>query len=377
MVTALSEASRIPIVPRRRRWCALLALALLIQTRPARADEPPPRYFYFGYEYGSQALYNPLWVFINRGFDVLQEDTAGRDIFALSYGVNAANVGRNLLHPFSAISDLGWGTFLREELFPLSFTRTTARWMPNYALHLIGGGSTYSGLREWYDDHHFPVPRVFAAGTLLAAAFLNETIENNGVVGRNTDAIADIYFFDLGGIVLFSFQTINRFFSQTLVISDWSLQPSFTFPRGELHNHGNFYAARWALPFYPRLRLFAWFGEATTAGLSFRLDEQYSISAAAGGVAYRLATASTTAVENEVSFAPTAAIFLDRRESLLASLQISDVYDYFIHLNVYPHAFWRAGPAVGGWAVLDRRAHLALGLSIAWLGGLGVGWTSL
>src|SRR3982750_2483936 len=111
MVTALSEASRIPIVPRRRRWCALLALALLIQTRPARADEPPPRYFYFGYEYGSQALYNPLWVFINRGFDVLQEDTAGRDIFALSYGVNAANVGRNLLHPFSAISDLGWGTF--------------------------------------------------------------------------------------------------------------------------------------------------------------------------------------------------------------------------------------------------------------------------
>jgi hypothetical protein len=361
-----------------RLLCALTALTAVLQARPARADEPGPvRHFYFGRDYGSQALYSPLWVLINRGFDVLQEDTAGRDVFALSYGVNAPNVARNLADPFTAISQLGWGKFLREEIFPLSWTRTSARWMPNYALHLIGGGSTYSGLHEWFDDHHFPVPRVFAAGTLLAAAFLNETIENNGIVGRNTDAIADIYVFDIGGIVLFSFEAVNRFFGDTVVISDWSLQPSFTFPHGDLHNHGNFYAVKWSLPFYPRLRLFSWFGESTTFGLSFRLDDEYSVSASGGGVAVRLTSASSSAVENEVTFAPTAAIFLDRRESLLASLQVSDVRDYFIHANVYPHAFWRAGPAVGGWLVLDRRARPALGICLGWLGGVGVGWTSL
>ena len=37
----------------------------------AAAPVPPakPRYFYFGRDYGSEALYGPLWVFVNRGFD--------------------------------------------------------------------------------------------------------------------------------------------------------------------------------------------------------------------------------------------------------------------------------------------------------------------
>jgi hypothetical protein len=359
------------------RWAAAVALVLLARAPAARGQEAPARHFYFGYDYGSQALYSPLWVFINRGFDVLQEDTAGRDIFALNYGLNARNVARSLVNPFPPISQRGWGRFLREEVFPLSFTGRTARWLPNYSLHLLGGGSTSSGLREWFEDHHFPLPRAFSAFTLMAAAFLNETIENNGVVGPNTDALADLYLFDIGGIILFSFETINRFFSETVVLSDWSLQPTFTFPRGELHNHGNFYAAKWSLPFYPRLRLFAYFGECSTAGLSFRLDSEYSLSASAGGVATRLATTSKTMVENVVTFAPTAALFLDRRESLLASLQVSDVPDYFIHLNVYPHALVHRGPALGLWAVVDRRAHLALGVSIAVLQGLGLGWSGI
>jgi len=211
--------------------------------------------------------------------------------------------------------------------------------------------------------------------TLLAAAFLNETIENKGVVGTNTDCIADIYFFDLGGILLFSFDTPNRFFSRTVTLLDWSLQPSFTFPRGDLHNQGNYFAAKWPLPFWPRLGLFAWFGEATTAGLSFAIDDEHTVSAAVGGAAIHLVNRSTGVVRNTVDFARTAAIFVDRRNSLLASLQVTDVEDYFIHLNIYPHALTPRGPAVGLWSVVDKHAHAAVGISFSRLLGMGSGYS--
>jgi len=164
---------------------------------------------------------------------------------------------------------------------------------------------------------------------LLAAAFVNETLENKGVVGYNTDAIADFFFFDIGGIILFSFDAPSRFFSHQVVIADWSLQPSFTLPNGELHNVGNYFAAKWALPFYRRLSLFSWYGEASTLGLSFALNDDYSLSAAVGGAAIHITNTATHSVENVVSFVPTGAIFLDRHNSLLASLQITNVQIIF------------------------------------------------
>jgi hypothetical protein len=335
------------------------------------------RYFYFGYDYGTQALYGPLWVFINRGFDVLQDRTGSRNILDLNYRTNVGNVLDNLAHPLPAISRTGWGPFLTEEIFPLSYRKNSLRWAPNYSLHFIGGGTTYTALREWFEDYGVPLPRLFSAMTLLASALVNESIENKGVVGTNTDAIADIYFFDIGGIILFSFDWPNRLFSRHIIISDWSLQPAFTLPGGELHNQGNYFAAKWALPFYPRLRLFSWFGEATTAGLSFALDAEYSLSVAAGGAALHLVNQGTRIVQNTVDFVPTAAAFLDRRESLLASLQVTNKPDYFINLNVYPHALTPRGPSVGFWTVVDKRAHVAGGIALGRPLGIGGGYTGL
>jgi hypothetical protein len=338
---------------------------------------PKPRYFYHGRDYGSEALYGPLWVFMNRGYDVLQDHVAGRNIFDFDYRTNTGNVLHNVLHPIPAISNDGWKTFFTEEIFPLSYTQSTARWTPNYSLHLIGGGMTYTSLREWFEDYHAPLPRVFAAMTLMSAALVNESLENKGIVGFNTDCIADIWFFDIGGIILFSFDWPNRFFSRQIVIADWSQQPSFTLPNGELHNVGNYFAAKWALPFYRRLSLFAWFGEATTGGLSFALDDQYSISAAAGGAAIHLVNQSTNTVQNVVDFVPTGALFLDRNNSLLASLQVTNVDDYFIHLNLYPHAVTDRGPPIGVWAVVDKRARVAAGFAIGRPFGIGAGWSGL
>jgi len=356
-----------------------LSPALAPPLAPPLAATPvaKPRYFYFGRDYGSEALYGPLWVFVNRGYDVLQDHVAGRNIFTFDYRTNLGNVARNIANPFPAIAADGWKTFLTEEIFPLSFTQSTARWTPNYSLHLIGGGMTYTSLREWFEDYGVPAPRVFSAVTLMASAFVNESLENKGVVGFNTDCIADIWFFDIGGIILFSFDWPNRFFSHTVVIADWSLQPSFTLPNGELHNVGNYFSAKWALPFYRRLSLFAWYGEASTGGLSFALNDDYSLSASVGGAAIHITNTATHSVENVVSFVPTGAIFLDRHNSLLASLQITNVDDYFIHFNIYPHAFTDRGPAIGVWGVVDKRARVAAGFAIGRPFGIGGGWSSL
>ncbi|HET6146682.1 MAG TPA: hypothetical protein VFH68_04065 [Polyangia bacterium] len=336
-----------------------------------------PRYFYFGLDYGSQSLFSPLWVFLNRGYDVLQDHVASRNIFEQRYRVNSGNVLDNLAHPFANISAVGWKPFLTEEIFPLRFGGQSARWVPNYTLHLIGGGVTYTALAEWFDDRAVPLPHLWSGLTLLAAALVNETIENKGVVGPNTDALADIYVFDIAAMILFSFDAPNRFFSRVLVVSDWSLQPSFTFPRGELHDQGNNFAARWALPFYPRLRLFTYFGLATEVGLSFLIDDEYSLSAAAGSAATRLVNESTRRVANTVTFTPTAGAYLDRRDSLLASVQITDVNDYFMTFNLYPRAVVQRGPALGAWTVIDKHAHVALGISISRLLGVGLGWSGL
>ena len=100
-----------------RRLAAAVALALACVAAPAHADPPTPaapdaapvRYFYFGRDYGSQAMYGPLWVFLNRGFDVLQDHIAPRQIFSFDYRTNTGNVLRNVAHPFPAIADRRMG----------------------------------------------------------------------------------------------------------------------------------------------------------------------------------------------------------------------------------------------------------------------------
>jgi len=97
--------------PRLPVFGLVVALSLLAG-RPARAQSSPPpeRYFYFGYDYGSQSLYSPWWVFINRGWDVLQDHVADRNVLELEYRHNAANVLRNMANPFPAIRERGCTT---------------------------------------------------------------------------------------------------------------------------------------------------------------------------------------------------------------------------------------------------------------------------
>ena len=347
------------------------ALVLVVTTASAQ-QAAQERYFYQGRRYGSESLYGPVYVFLNRAYDVLQLRAGNRNIFEQPYAQNAENVGYSLLHPIPAITDNGWSRFTREEVLPLSYTSDTARWVPNYTLHLLGGGMTYAMLREWFEYHHVPLAPLWSAMTVLGAAFVNETIENKGVRGWNTDAIADVYVFDIGGMLLFSFESVNRFFRTDILMADWSLQPSFTFPGGQLHNVGNNFVFKWPLPFEPRVRALFYSGLGMLGGLSYKWGET-SISVAAGTRSYRLRNAAVENVRNVVEFAPAAGVFFDRNDSLLASVQWANVDDYFVQLNVYPNAFFTIDPGIGVWTVVSRSGQVIAGVTFTRALGFGVG----
>lgn len=133
------------------------------------------------------------------------------------------NLG-SLLHQ---INKYGFYKFFTSEIFPLNFKTESAQWWSNYQLHLIGGGMTFTALTEWYQQHNFPHPVIFSIVSMEVYQLLNEIVENKTYKGTNVDPIADINIFDIGGMVLFSFDNIKNFFSKKLNLADWSLQPRF------------------------------------------------------------------------------------------------------------------------------------------------------
>ncbi|MCK9209568.1 MAG: hypothetical protein M0P61_01895 [Ignavibacteriaceae bacterium] len=61
---------------------------------------------------------------------------------------------------------------------------------------------SYVAMKEWYELHGFSSPKIFSIATMFLYHSINEIREIDGYDGINVDPIADIYFFDVGGIIL-------------------------------------------------------------------------------------------------------------------------------------------------------------------------------
>ena len=360
-------------------FCVYLFLALSSSAQlapwPKQNDTCPKctHYFYKNEGYGSMAIFNPVTFVLNGGYDILQLSNNDDRIFQFPYGRSAKNVFINLGRPDKAIKDMGAWKWTKQEVLPLTFTPAGAQWVPNYFLHFIGGGMYYVELTEWYRDHGVKQPVLMAIITHTVADLLNETVENQGWVGTNEDPIPDVYIFNIAGIALFSNKKVCKFFSEQLNMVDWSLQPTITFPRGSIQNQGQFYALKYALPFYKPLRIFVRMGSGSLVGLSYRFNDGYSISAGAGIRPDSLRLLDIKARQVTVDSKISGGIFIDKNNSLLASLVISDTKDYFIQANIYPGLLKIGRFTPGLWAVVGRGGYVTFGINSVYTFGVGIG----
>ncbi len=330
------------------------------------------RYFYKGRNFGSEAEYNPINVILNGSFDIIQLDGHQRDIFDFPYSSSIKNVLHNLGDPFPVIRRYGWGKFLENEIFPIDFAQKGAQWWPNYQLHLIGGGMTFVAVKEWYEQHNFPDPEIFSLATMATYHLMNEFVENGAYVGDNEDPIPDIYVFDIGGIVLFSFDGVDKFFSEQLNLTDWSLQPSFDLRNKTLQNNGQYFSIKWKLPFSNSWHFFYYFGMNGLTGLSYKFKDGEAISLGAGLRAKQLVTINQSVNQKSIQMTWNAGLFYDIDNSLMSSLFVSGLTSYRIDLNIYPGII-KIGPVSPGlWVVMRGSGRLMFGISTVWTPGLVV-----
>jgi hypothetical protein len=318
---------------------------------------------------GSGSQFSPLTLFINGSFDALRlSPDAGRDLTALKWKTDFDNVWRSLKDPIGSVKAYGWENFRRQELLNLSFNVDDLQFIPNFADHVLGYGMQYAKITEWYEAHGYSSPVLYGIGTSLAYQLLNEVIQNSGTTSVNVDCVADVYLFNMAGFALFSFDEVKRFFSETLQLNDWSLQPLYILRNHHLENAGQQFIMRYTLPFAERYAPFICWGVNSVAGVSYRYDGDFRISVGAGNAI----TGMTTKYRGEYisatpDFEPAVGFFWDNDGSLLAGLIISGRRSFNAHLNVYPGLIQVGGIRPGCYFGVGGRDGAIFGLTFSGL----------
>lgn len=328
------------------------------------------KYFYTGKNYGSEALYNPLYLILNGSYDILQLEGMSKDITKYPYAYAADKVFYNLTHPFEAINKYGWGNFIMNEIIPLNFNRKHSQWWPNYNLHLIGGGMSYVRTQEWYEHHGFSNPQILSIATMIGYHFLNEIVENGNYDGPNIDPISDIYIFDLGGIILFSFDSVKEFFSKELNLNDWSYMPAFSLTDGTLQNNGQYFVIKYRLGEQTPWHLFYFFGLDGIIGATYKFEDGRALSAGFGFRGKKRILEDHLTNRQSVSLAWNVGLFYDYNNSLMASMFFSGMFNDFFHLNIYPGILKFGDFSPGLLFVLSQDGKPTIGITTMWAPGI-------
>jgi hypothetical protein len=295
-------------------------------------------YFFRPYDYGSEALFNPISVFVNGGCDTYQQLNRPSTFDAIPWKNGSTSVWRSVTSPLPVISDFGWNRFLSQEIFPTSLNRDRTQWVPNYMLHGIGGGMVSRKVAEWYDSNDYPLPYMLGAITIMASEFFNETVENGHSIYPNEDCIPDFLVFQPLGILLFSSDKVSEFFSSELNLNDWSQPVSISFAPLAFRNAGQNFVMKYALTQSKSTSVFFHFGNFAILGLSFKRNTEDAISIGAGlaSTGVKSLPVQNGVPSNTVESGPMAGIYYDRNNSLLASMVYSASRNCRFRLNVYP-----------------------------------------
>src|SRR3954469_8396340 len=181
--------------------CLILAGCSVVHVAPAPAPDasdsahaspPKGRRFYTNKPFGSESQFNPLSLVVNDGFDMLRTANTDRHVFDLDYPRMAHGAWLSITQPDKVLRVYGYDTWVRRQLLPLTGKKKGGgQWVPNYQIHLLGGGMTGVRLTEWYTQHGVAHPGLAAAGTAAIWHFGNEMIEHQN--GQPTaDALSDL-----------------------------------------------------------------------------------------------------------------------------------------------------------------------------------------
>ncbi len=341
-----------------------ISFALLSNTCEAQDDKE--NYFYHGQNYGSELIATPFTTIINGGFGILQISNRSNHLHDINYTRGFKNLTYNLSHPFEVISDYGWGEFLKREVLPLGFKRSNSQFIPNYELHLIGGGMTLRRFKEWYRWHNYPHPTSWAYLSWFFYHFINEVVENNTYKGKNIDPVSDMYIFNTLGAVLFSWDKAAKFFGQTLNMRDWSYMPSYDPWQNSVENVGQNFIIKYELSFMRPWSFTYLFGNHGSWGLSYRKKDGDSYTFGAGIVADDLVEIKNRnqSRTQTVTLAWTFGLFYDRENSLLASLILAGTKGYKMRLNIYPGLIWFKRLSPGLFVNLRKDNQVVFGLHL-------------
>lgn len=335
-------------------------------------------FFYRGLPYGGDAYTGPFDVLLNKGFNLAQASNRDRSIFTAPYGTT--HVRESIFDPFGSIQRSGgWGTFLREQILPVQAVNwirsgfdwdaaDNMTWYPNYFGHLVEGGISSRRLAEKLRAQGVPWASVVAGVTTMSASVLNEMYTHPTLEHGTGGTVADLYVFDLGGILLFSLDPVSRFFAEKLHATVWSNQASFVLPSLELANNANNLIFKVPLPGTSRASFFVRTAVGSHVGGTAHLNRGYDLSVGFGADTSRQNIDPVTG-EEMVDIRVSASAYLDRHGSLLASLYWTQVAHRKLTVNVYPGVLH---DGFGAWFVLTRDHGVQLGLTHA--AGLGLGF---
>ena len=328
-------------------------------------------------DYGSEALFGPVQVGLNRGFSTTVWAGAERRLGSVEWRGGLASVWDALSHPGAAVERAGgFGTWLRRETLPSSRSPWTWSFAPNIAGHVIAGGLSYRHLAEWMEFRGVPAPRLTAAVFSWAVDFTNEVVEGANAGGGSpghATTVADLYIFDPLGLLLFEIDAVARFFAGTLRFADWSPQASITLPDGRVQNASQVMSYKVPLPFNERLRTLVLVGQGTQLGVIYQRDDGYALGGAMGFAASsRQLVPGTDAERLVATFA--GGLYLSRNNSLMGSLVLANGTSTALQVNLYPGLVRGPLEDLGVWVSIGRGRESSFGLSFGMPWGVGLGY---
>lgn len=339
------------------------------ETVVPESDREPPQpspYFYKSLEYGSDRVFNPVSELINGSLGILQISSRWLPLDEIDWRNGLDITWRSITNPGRTIRSYGTKDFITSEVIPGKLEWSGLQYLPNYHLHLIGGGARNRAFAEWYRAHGFRYPTVWAFATTTLHAFGVEAVEHQDEVVPTVDPVADMLIFDPGGALLFSSDRVAGFFANTLNMAIWSGQPMYNPVANTFENAGQNYALHFYFNEDHRVGVFQYWGMADLIGITVRGDDGLDWSVGVGGAVDELRPGERENGGRSFSarIEPDVGGFIHRQGSLLASIHVSSAWTQKLRINLYPGAVRMWGVSPGVFAGI-RGDDFILGMSVA------------